>query len=134
MGIRFSDIWPSGEKSQRIPVFEMGGVARFGEHAIWQTPVETDRRGNPECWLCDLGSKKQIDELVAVVQMQPGMNMRIGHKGNTHGILIYDRNGRMLEFAEFADDGQGLKYPHHYEHISIDPAKGRHDIQIVTVN
>ena len=111
MGIRFSDIWPSGEKSQRIPVFEMGGVAS-----------------------CDLGSKKQIDELVAVVQMQPGMNMRIGHKGNTHGILIYDRNGRMLEFAEFADDGQGLKYPHHYEHISIDPAKGRHDIQIVTVS
>ena len=35
MGIRFSDIWPSGEKSQRIPVFEMGGVARFGDHAIW---------------------------------------------------------------------------------------------------
>lgn len=133
MGIKFSKIWPSEGTSQRIPVFRMGRVASFGDHEIWQTPVARTRKGHAECWLCDLGRNRQIDELVAVIRMQPGMDIQIMKKGGAYGVNIYDKDRRVLEFAEFAEDGQGLKYPAIYKHITIDPARAG-EAQLVEIS
>ena len=50
------------------------------------------------------------------------------------GVKFFDQEGELIEFAEFAKDGQGLKYPCDYKHIEIDPINKGDEAQLVTVH
>lgn len=136
MGIKFKDMKPDTNRVRAIPVIESGGITPDHKHEIWKSPTSANRGGNPTCWLIEMAEGAHYQELVAVIEMAPGIDMRFVHRDGfgITGVEFVDQNGRIIETADLAEDYQGLKHTCEYQHIVIDPVTGENEAQYVKVS
>ena len=114
-----------------IPIFQSGKIARLGTHEMWLGAVKYLDDGRSTCVIWDISVK----EVVSFVLMEKGLDIAIEiTDGKRRGIIVKDESGTILEFAEFSEDGKGLKYPGEYEHIHIDLVKNGNGTQLIRIN